>query len=183
MRLCLIESHKRRLIFALAVIRDGAQPTRSSRGVSLHVTLQRSYCINIYMPTSLGPIAALKTLETRGKVYSLESTHPRESEFAPTCVRNSLLSYYLFIIAKLFKVKDDCAKLVYVGRNRRFSSFLASKIHTRLAVVTGNELVLTFPPRNLPKKFRPDPSTFYSVTVTTDRRTDKQTDKRTPVKT
>jgi len=25
--------------------------------------------------------------------YSLESTDPRESEFAPTCVRNSLLSY------------------------------------------------------------------------------------------
>ena len=31
--------------------------------------------------------------------------------------------------------------------------------------------------RNLPEKFRPDPSTFYLVIVVTD----KQTDKRTPV--
>jgi len=30
--------------------------------------------------------------ELEGK-YSLESTDPRESEFAPTCVRNSVLSY------------------------------------------------------------------------------------------
>jgi len=30
---------------------------------------------------------------------------------------------------------------------------LDSKIHTRLAIVTANELGLAFPPRNLPKKF------------------------------
>ena len=50
-----------------------------------------------------------------------------------------------------------------------------------LAIVTANELALAFPPRNLPKKFRPDPSTFYLVIVVTDSRTNKQTDKRTPV--
>jgi len=61
----------------------------------------------------------------------------------------------------------------------RFTAFLDSKIHTRLAIVAANELGLAFPPRNLPKKFRPDPSTFYLVIVATDR----QTDKRTPVKT
>jgi len=50
-----------------------------------------------------------------------------------------------------------------------------------LAIVTANELALAFPPRNLPKKFRPDPSTFYLVIVVTDSRTNKQTHKRTPV--
>ena len=30
-------------------------------------------------------------------------------------------------------------------------------------------------PRNLPKKFRPDPSTFYLVIVVTNRQTDRQT--------
>ena len=45
----------------------------------------------------------------------------------------------------------------------------------RLAIVTANELELAFPPRNLPKIFRPDPSTFYLVIVVTDRQTDKHT--------
>jgi len=65
----------------------------------------------------------------------------------------------------------------------RFTAFLDSNLHTRLAIVTENELVLAFPPRNLPKKFRPDPSTFYLVIVVTNRQTDRQTDKPTPVKT
>jgi len=95
------------------------------------------------------------------------------------------VSYYLFIIAKLFKVKDGCLKFVYIEKNPRFTAFLDSKIHTRLAIVTANELKLAFPPWNLPKKFRPDPSTFYLVILVTnrqiDRQTGKQTDKRTPV--
>ena len=40
-----------------------------------------------------------------------------------------------------------------------------------LAIVTANELGLAFPPRNLPKKFRPDPSTFYLVIVVTNSQT------------
>jgi len=60
-------------------------------------------------------------------------------------------------------------------------SVFGSKLHTRLAIVTANELGLAFPPRNLPKKFRPDPSKFYLVIVVTDKQTDRQTDKRTPV--
>ena len=44
-------------------------------------------------------------------------------------------------------------------------------VYTRLAIVTENELGLAFPPRNLPKKFRPDPSTFYLVIVVTNRQT------------
>ena len=65
-----------------------------------------------------------------------------------------------------------------MGKIPRFSAFLDSKIHTRLAIVTGNELGLAFPPRNLPKKFRPDPSTFYLVIVVTNRQTDRQTNQR-----
>ena len=64
---------------------------------------------------------------------------------------------------------------VYIGKNPRFTAFLDSNLHTRLAIVTENELGLAFPPRNLPKKFRPDPSTFYLVIVVTNRQTDKPT--------
>jgi len=60
-------------------------------------------------------------------------------------------------------------------KNSRFTAFLDSNLHTRLAIVTEDELGLAFPPRNLPKKFRPDPSTFYLVVVVTNRQTDKQT--------
>ena len=47
--------------------------------------------------------------------YCLESTDPRESKIgAPRQLTIVLkLSYYLFIIAKLFKVKDGCLKFVY----------------------------------------------------------------------
>jgi len=62
-------------------------------------------------------------------------------------------------------------------KNRQFTAFLDSKIHTRLAIVNRKELGLAFPPRNLLKKFPPEPSTFYLVIVVTDR----QTDKRTPM--
>jgi len=64
---------------------------------------------------------------------------------------------------------------VYIGKNPRFMAFLDSNLHTRLAIVTKNELGLAFPPRNLPKKFRPDPSTFYLVIVVTNKQTDRQT--------
>ena len=56
---------------------------------------------------------------------------------------------------------------VDIGKNPRFTAFLDSN---RLAIVTENELGLAFPPRNLPKKFRPDPSTFYLVIESTDPR-------------
>ena len=47
--------------------------------------------------------------------YSLESTDLRESEIRPPRQLTIALklSYYLFIIAKLFKVKDGCLKFVY----------------------------------------------------------------------
>jgi len=73
-----------------------------------------------------------------------------------------------------------CESVCLHWKIRRFTAYLDSKIHTRLAIVTANELALAFPPRNLPKKFRPDPSTFYLVIVVTDKQTDSRTDKRTP---
>ena len=60
-------------------------------------------------------------------------------------------------------------------KNSGFTAFLDSNLHTRLAIVTANELGLAFPPKNLPKKFRPDPSTFYLVIVVTNKQTERQT--------
>ena len=60
-------------------------------------------------------------------------------------------------------------------KNPGFTAFLDSNLHTRLAIVTANELGLAFPPKNLPKKFRPDPSTFYLVIVVTNKQTERQT--------
>ena len=77
--------------------------------------------------------------------------------------------YYLFIMRRF----------VYIGKNPRFTAFLDSNLHTRLTIVTANELGFAFPPRNLPKKFLPDPSTFYLVIVVTNRQTDRQTDRQT----
>jgi len=98
---------------------------------------------------------------------------PAKAKFAPTCVRNSLLSelkmYYLFIMRQVICL------FVYIGKNPRFTAFLDSNLNTRLAIVTENELGLAFPPRNLPKKFRSDPSTFYLVIVVTNKQTDRQT--------
>ena len=119
-------------------------------------------------------------IKLEGK-YSLESTDPCESEIrAPPQLTIALkLSCYLFIIAKLFKVKDGCLKFVYIGKNPRFTAVLDSNLHTRLAIVTENDLGLAFPPRNLPKKFSPDPSTFYLVIVVTNKQTNRQTDRQT----
>ena len=77
--------------------------------------------------------------------------------------------YYLFIMRQVICL------FVYIGKNTRFTASSNSNFHTRLAIVTENELGLAFPPRNLPKKFRPNPSTFYLVIVVTNRQTDRQT--------
>jgi len=73
--------------------------------------------------------------------------------------------YYLFIMRQVI------CWFVYIGKNPRFTAFLDSNLPTRLAIVTENELGLAFPPRNLPKKFCPDPSTFYLVILVTNRQT------------
>ena len=62
--------------------------------------------------------------------------------------------YYLFIMRQVIGWFVYIGNwFVYTGKNPRFTAFLDSKIHTRLAIVTENELGLAFPPRNLPKFF------------------------------
>jgi len=83
---------------------------------------------------------------------------PAKAKFAPTCVRNSLLSelrmYYLFIMHQVICWFVYIGNwFVYIGNNPRFTAFLDSNLHTRLAIVTENELGLAFPPKNLPKNF------------------------------
>jgi len=76
--------------------------------------------------------------------------------------------YYLFIMRQVF------VGLFTLEKNPRFTAFLDCNLHTRLAIVTENELGLAFPPRNLPKKFRPDPSTIYLVIVVTNKQTNQR---------
>jgi len=77
--------------------------------------------------------------------------------------------YYLFIMRQVI------CWFVYIGKNPRFTAFFDSNLHTRLAIVTENELGLAFRPKSLPKTFRPDPSTFYLVIVVTNKQTNRQT--------
>ena len=87
--------------------------------------------------------------------------------------------YYFFIMRRFVYIANW---FVYIGKNHRFTAFLDRNLHTRLAIVTANELGLAFPSRNLPKKFRPDPSTFYLVIVVTNRQTNRQTAGQTNVR-
>ena len=70
---------------------------------------------------------------------------------------------------------------VYIRKNPRFTAFLDSNLHTRLAIENENELGLAFPPRNLPKISSRSVHVLFSYRG--NKQTDKQTDKPTPVKT
>ena len=54
--------------------------------------------------------------------------------------------YYLFIMRQVI-----C--LFTLETNPRFTAFLDSNLHTRLAIVTENELGLAFPLETFPKNF------------------------------
>jgi len=86
--------------------------------------------------------------------------------------------YYLFIMRQVICLFVCIENVCLHWKNPRFTAFLDSNLHTRLAIVTENELGLAFPPRNFPKKFCPDPSTFYLVIVVTNKQTDRQTNQR-----
>ena len=115
------------------------------------------------------------TLKTRGKVLSWEYGSLRKRNSRPPAsvilcwVSSSECITYLLCV-KWFVCLFTLEKIP-----GRFTAFLDSNLHTRLAIVTENELGLAFPPRNLPKTFRPDPSTFYLVVVVTNKQTDRQT--------
>ena len=56
--------------------------------------------------------------------------------------------YYLFIMRQVICL------FVYIGnKNPRFTAFLDSNLHTRLAIVTANELGLVFPLGTFSKNF------------------------------
>ena len=83
--------------------------------------------------------------------------------------------YYLFITSQVI------CRFVCIGKKSPVYFFwtVTTNFHTRLAIVTENELGLAFPPRNLSNKFRPDLSTFYLVIVVTNKQTNKQTNRQT----
>ena len=58
--------------------------------------------------------------------------------------------YYLFILRRFVYIANW---FVYIGKNHRFTAFLDSKFHTRLANVTANELALAFPLGTFAKNF------------------------------
>ena len=59
--------------------------------------------------------------------------------------------YYFFIMrVGLFTLQIG---LFTLEKNPRFTAFLDSNLHTRLAIVTGNELGLAFPLGTFPKNF------------------------------
>jgi len=127
----------------------------------------------------LFPLTSL--LNTRGKVLSWEYISLRKRNSRPPasvilCWVSWVEKYYLFIMRQVicwFVFIGN--RFVYIGKNPRFTFFLHSNLYTRLAIVTENKLGLAFPPRNLPKKFLPDPSTFYLVIMVTNKQTDKPT--------
>ena len=50
--------------------------------------------------------------------------------------------YYLFIMRQFVYIGNW---FVYIGKNHRFTAFLDSNLHTRLAIVTENDLGLADP--------------------------------------
>ena len=67
-----------------------------------------------------------------------------------TWVENVLLIYYAssdLLVCLHWKL------VIYIVRNPRFTAFLDSNLHTRLAIVTANEFGLAFPLETFPKNF------------------------------
>ena len=76
--------------------------------------------------------------------------------------------YYLFIMRQVICL------FVYMEKNPRFTAFLDSNLHTRLAIVAENEVGLAFPPT------KPSPkNSSRSVHVLFSYRGNKQTDRQT----
>jgi len=81
--------------------------------------------------------------------------------------------YYLFIMCQAI------CWFVYIGNNSRFTSFLDSNLHIRLAIVTENELGLAFPWEPSQKILSRSVHVLFSYLD--NKQTNKQTDRRTSV--
>jgi len=122
----------------------------------------------------------LNALKTRGKVLSWEYRSLRKRNSRPPAsvilcwvswVENVLLIYFAsseLLVCLHWKL------VCWHWKKSPVYGVLDSNLHTRQAIVTENEFGLAFPPRNLPKKFCPDPSTFYLVTVVTNKQTNQR---------
>ena len=92
--------------------------------------------------------------------------------------------YYLFIMRHvIFWFVYIANWFVYTGKNPRFTAFLDSNLHTRLAIVTENELGLAFPLGTFPKNSSRSVHVLFSYrgNKQTNKQTNRQTDKPTPV--
>ena len=104
--------------------------------ISSYIRLFRSCQTQLIQNTSI----------TRGKVLSWEYRSPQKRNSRPptsvilcwvSWVENVLLIYY---------ASSDLLVCLHWKKNPRFMAFLDSNLHTRLAIVTKNELGLAFSP-------------------------------------
>ena len=91
-------------------------------------------------------------------MYSLESTDPRESEIRLVSGCELRTNRGVATPGKWSWITDQLGRgntwsvVVNYGPDLDYWTFLDSNLHTRLAIVTENELGLAFPPRNLPSQ-------------------------------
>ena len=147
----------------LANIAERSMHCTCSNAALCKITLTTSYCYHHhYNQYNLQASTKIVTCSILEEKYSLESTDPRESEIrAPPQPLLYLMpippntpflqqkNYHSLFVARTWQHFIDLLK----RKNPRFTAFLDSNLHTRLAIVTENELGLAFPPRNLPKNF------------------------------
>ena len=123
---------------------------------------------------------------TRGKVLSWEYRSLRKRNLRPSSTPTILNAhspntlfynkkiYHSLFVARTWQHFIDLLK----HKNPQFTAFLDSNLHTRLAIVTENELGLAFFPRNLPKKIS-SRSVHVLFSYRGNKQTDKQTDRHT----
>jgi len=110
---------------------------------------------------------------TRGKVLSWEYRSPQKRNSHPPA--SVIFCWVSWVENVLFIMRQVICWFVYIGKIHGLQRFwTVTKLHTRLAIVTANELGLAFPRRNLPKKI-----SSRSVHVLFSYCGNKQTDRQT----
>ena len=85
--------------------------------------------------------------------------------------------YYLFIMRQVICLFVYIGKSLFtLEKNPRFAAFLNSNLHTRLAIVTENELGLAFPGPSQKISYR---CVHVLFSYRGNKQTDKQTDRQT----